>query len=106
MVYKFMDGPLSGFDWDHGNLEHCRKHGVSQPDIEGVFARPVTVLPGAVHLRTERRFRAIGRTSHGRAVFVVFTIRERGGHRYIRPVSARYMPRQEVQNYEKENPGL
>ena len=101
-----MNGPLSGFDWDHGNLEHCRKHGVSRPEIEGVFASQVTVLPGAGHVWTETRFSAIGRTKQGRAVFVVFTIRERGGHRYIRPVSARYMHRQEIESYEKENPGL
>jgi uncharacterized DUF497 family protein len=100
-----MDGLVSGFEWDEGNLEHCRKHGVSRPEIEGLFAGPVIVLPDSGHSQTERRFRAIGRTG-GRAVFVVFTIRERGGHRYVRPVSARYMHREEIESYEEENPGL
>ncbi len=101
-----MDGPISGFEWDHGNLEHCRKHGVSRSDIESVFASPVTILPDTGHSQTEKRFRAIGRTRHGRAIFVVFTIRERHGHRYIRPVSARYIHREEIESYEKENPDL
>jgi len=99
-----MDGLVAGFDWDAANLEHCRKHGVSQSEVEGVFAHAIIVLPDAGHSQTERRFRAIARTSDGRAVFVVFTIRERGGHRYIRPVSARYMHREEIASYEEENP--
>lgn len=101
-----MDGPLSGFDWDDGNLKHCRKHGVSRSEVENLFARPVVILPDAGHSQTERRLRAIGGTRDGRAVFVVFTIRERGGHRYIRPISARYMHREETESYEEENPDL
>ncbi|MSO76174.1 MAG: BrnT family toxin [Alphaproteobacteria bacterium] len=101
-----LTGLISGFDWDEGNLEHCRKHGVSRSVIENLFARPVTVLPDAGHSGIERRLRAIGRTRYGRAVFVVFTIRERAGHRYIRPISARYMHRREVASYEKDNPDL
>ena len=91
---------------DDGNLEHCQKHGVFRSEIEGVFASPVIILPDTGHSHAERRFRAVGRTTHGRAVFVVFTIRERGGHRYIRPVSARYMHREEIESYEEENPDL
>ena len=101
-----MYGLLSGFEWDDGNLEHCRKHGVSRSEIEGLFASPVIVLPDTGHSEAETRHRAIGRTRNGRAVFVVFTIRERDGRRYIRPVSARYMHKAEIEGYEKENPGL
>jgi uncharacterized protein len=79
------------------------EHGVSRPEIEGLFTGSVTVLPDSGHSQTERRFRAIGKTG-GRAVFVVFTIRERGGRRYIRPVSALYMHREEIESYEEENP--
>jgi uncharacterized DUF497 family protein len=101
-----MDGLVSGFEWDDGNREHCQKHGVSPAEIEGLFTSPVTVLPDPGHSQAERRFRAIGRTGEGRAVFIVFTVRERGGRRYIRPVSARYMHREEIDSYEEENPGL
>jgi uncharacterized DUF497 family protein len=101
-----MDRLISGFDWDEGNLEHCRKHGISRPEIEALFTGPIIVLPDHGHSQTERRFKAIGRLDDGRAVFVVFTIRERGGRRTIRPISARFMHREEIKRYEEENPGL
>lgn len=101
-----MNGLLSGFEWDQGNLAHCQKHGVSRSEIESVFSSRVDILPDEGHSRTEKRFRAIGRTRFGRAVFVVFTIRRRDGRRFIRPVSARYMHRAEIVSHEKENPDL
>lgn len=101
-----MHDAFAGFEWDEGNLSKCRKHGVSQGEIEGLFARPVMILPDATHSQCEERLRAIGHTGQGRAVFAVFTIRERDGEKYIRPISARYMHREEVESYEKDNPGL
>ena len=96
----------SGFDWDTGNLEKCRKHGVSFEIIEDLFSRPVMILPDATHSGVETRLRAVGRDAAGRHVFVVFTIRTRDGRRFIRPISARYMHRKEVASYEEENPDL
>lgn len=71
-----------------------------------MFAAPVTVLPDPGHSRGEKRLRAVGKTKQDRWVFIVFTIRERSGDRYLRPVSARYMHRQEIERYEEENPDL
>ena len=96
----------SGFDWDRGNRAKCQEHGLSIALIESLFAGPVAILPDAAHSRAEHRYRAIGRTGEGRAVFVVFTMRRRGGALLIRPISARYMHAKEVKVYEKENPGL
>jgi len=48
-----------------------------------------------------RRFRAIGQTSEGRALFVVFTLRRRGTDTLIRAISARYMHRKEADHYAK-----
>jgi uncharacterized DUF497 family protein len=62
------------------------------------------VVPDRTHSFNEQRIRAIGKTESGRSIFIVFTIRERGGKRFIRPISARYMHRKEVRHYEKENP--
>lgn len=62
------------------------------------------ILPDTAHATTEERLRAIGRTEGGRYVFLVFTLRERGGQRFIRPISARYMHQTEIDSYEKENP--
>ena len=97
---------VSGFDWDDGNRSHCRKHGVSVAEIEDLFTRPVLIMPDDQHSQNEERLWAIGKTKKGRSIFLVFTIRELHGKRLIRPVSARYMHRKEVESYEKENPDI
>lgn len=97
---------VSGFDWDAGNRAKCRKHGVSIAEIEDLFTRPVMILPDPTNSIGEERQRAIGITAAGRHVFLVFTLRERDGKTYIRPISVRYMHRQEIEAYEKENPGF
>jgi uncharacterized DUF497 family protein len=101
-----MEGAITGFDWDRGNRAKCRKHGVSVEEIESLFLRPLMILPDEAHSITESRMKAIGKTRAGRYVFLVFTIREKQGKRYIRPISARYMHRKEIEHYEKENPNL
>ncbi len=95
---------FAGFDWDKGNRAKCQKHGVSIAEVEELFSRPLLILPDAMHSETEARLWGISKTASGRSVFLVFTIRERGGKRFIRPVSARYMHKKEVRNYEEENP--
>jgi uncharacterized DUF497 family protein len=94
---------IAGFDWDEGNRHKCQKHGVSIEEIESVFARAPSFASDA-HSRTEARVRAVGIASSGRHVFVVFTIRERAGQRLIRPISARYMHRREIERYEESGP--
>ena len=90
------------FDWDPGNRAKCQRHGVTLGEIEEVFRRPVAMLPDPQHSRTEERFKAIGTTLHGRYVFAVFTLRKRADRMLIRPISARYMHRKEIEHYEKE----
>ncbi|MFZ0478347.1 MAG: BrnT family toxin [Terriglobales bacterium] len=98
--------PANGFDWDRGNRAKCEKHGLSVDVIEGLFARPLAILPDEAHSQRENRFRAIGRTEKGRGVFIVFTLRQEGDELLIRPISARYMHREEIDAFEKENPEL
>ena len=97
---------FDGFDWDDGNRDKCRAHGMSLVEIESIFARPVVILPDKEHPSGERRFRAIGTTSKGQNAFVVFTLRPENGGRRIRPISARYMHRKEVVSYEKDYPDV
>ena len=101
-----MDVGVVGFDWDAGNRAKCQKHGVSVAEVEGLFNRPLLILPDASHSQGEERRWAIGKTASGGSVFLVFTIRVRAGKRVIRPISARYMHRKEVRHYEKENPDV
>jgi uncharacterized protein len=49
------------------------------------------------HSLAEERLKAIGKSSSGRPIFLLFTLRERDGGTYIRPISARYMHRREVE---------
>jgi uncharacterized protein len=96
----------NGFDWDRGNRAKCEKHGLSIATIESLFTRPLAILPDAAHSQREKRFRAIGRTDKGRGVFIIFTLRREGDELLIRPISARYMHKKEIEAYEKENPDL
>jgi len=92
---------FSGFDWDVGNRAKCQKHGVSVETLEQVFTRGLMILPDDAHSQIERRFRAIGYSDQGRALFVVFTIRRPRGEILIRPISARFMHKKEIEHYEK-----
>jgi uncharacterized DUF497 family protein len=95
----------SGFDWDAGNRAKCQKHGVTIAEIEALFSESLLIVPDATHSKSETRIRALGKISAGRMIFLVFTIRLKGGRR-VRPISARYMHAKEVASYEKENPEL
>jgi hypothetical protein len=87
-----------GFDWDAGNTgKNKLTHGVSDAECEQVFLnRPLVASPDTEHSRTEVRFHALGQTSEGRRLMVVFTIRGR----LVRIVSARDMSRKERRVYE------
>jgi hypothetical protein len=76
------------------------------PLSKAFFTHALAILPGAAHSQREKRLRAIGRTDKGRGVFIVFTLRSKGDELLIRPISARYMHKKEIEAYEKENPDL
>jgi uncharacterized protein len=65
---------------DKGNRAKCHKHGVSVAEVEGLFSRPLLIVPDALHSEIEERLWGIGKTARGRSVFLVFTIRERAGN--------------------------
>lgn len=90
---------FDGFDWDQGNIEKCRRHGLTLAEIESVFDGAVIILPDLDHSELENRLRGIGVTVTGRSAFVVFTMR----NGKLRPLSARFMHRREVDRYEKDN---
>ena len=96
-----MNLQVNGFDWDEGNRTKCQKHGVPVAEIEWLFEHDPWVAPAPKHSAEEDRLIAVGRTSIGRSIFVAFTVREKGGSRLIRPVTARYMHTKEIAAYEK-----
>jgi hypothetical protein len=92
---------FDGFDWDKGNRDKCRRHGVATGTIEQLFRRGLIVLPDEEHSPSEQRFGALGRTGDGRGIFVVFTMRRAETGLLIRPISAGYMREKEVRRYEE-----
>ena len=101
-----MEFAAVGFDWDAGNTEKCRKHGVPLAEVEALLRGEPRIAPDHKHSLAEERFVAVGRDSRGRPMFVAFTLRMREGRRLIRPISARYMHEKEIAGYEKESPPL
>ena len=94
---------FEGFDWDAGNREKCCKHGVSVQEIEEVLLGHPIFAPDRAHSSpAEQRFIAVGRTAGGRAMFVAFTVRLKGGRKLARPVSARYMHKKEADRYARQ----
>jgi uncharacterized DUF497 family protein len=47
---------VEGFDWDRGNRAKCQKHGLSVALIEGLFGRPLAIIPSAVGSEEEAAF--------------------------------------------------
>lgn len=100
-----MNDRVSGFDWDEGNKSKCQKHGVSIAEIEALFHKSDPLIGEDVeHSEKEDRFFAVGNAPSFRMIFVVFTFRQRDGLNIIRPVSARYMHRKEIERYAKKVP--
>jgi uncharacterized DUF497 family protein len=91
-----------GFDWDEGNITKCEHHGLSMETVESVFYGNPMLRVNVRHTSQEKRMFAIGLTLEGRYAYVVFTLRQRDGLRLLRPISARYMHKKEIANYEKE----
>ena len=92
------------FDWDAGNREKCRKHGVSVGEIEAVLSGRPYIGPDPYPRKIEARYQAIDRTAEGRHVFIVFTFREGPAGLAVRPISARYMHAKEVRKHEQDQP--
>jgi uncharacterized DUF497 family protein len=92
---------FAGFDWDRGDRDKCQMHGVPLAVIENLFHGSLAVFPDPLHSKTEERFKAIGDADDGRKLLIVFTLRRQDEDLLIRPISARYMHRKEVEHYEE-----
>ena len=85
------------FDWDQNNRAKCEAR-LPIAEIEALFKRRDTAFADDPKL-TEKRYRAMGVSSKGEPIFVVFTIRRAYGQWLIRPVSARYARAEEVRKW-------
>jgi hypothetical protein len=96
-------GECVGFDWDESNIaKNWERHRVTPEEAEDVFFQePLVVQSDTRHSSREKRYRAIGRTSRGRLLFVAFTVRRK----LIRVISVRDMNRREAEEYRRHEEG-
>jgi len=92
---------VEGFEWDSGNAEKNDKHGVTQGEAEQVFLNePLFVTADVKHSDSERRYRALGKTSNSRLLVVIFTLRRSAT--LVRVISCRDMNAKERTLYEAQ----
>lgn len=88
----------SGFAWDDGDAPKVTaRHDVAPGECEqAFFAEPLLVVADPKHSATEQRWRALGCTTAGRRLHLVFTLRGE----LILVIHARDMNRKERTSYE------
>ena len=91
---------FEGFDWDTGIRDkNWRRHNVAGWECEELFFnQPLFLLPDPKHSGAEPRFYALGITSLGRPLLVVFTRRKKR----ICVMSAREMSKKEMRIFREE----
>ncbi len=68
---------LEKFEWDKGNLEHIKKHGVGYKECEEVFLnKQLIILGDEKHSVYEERLKIFGKSNEGRYLALVATVRE------------------------------
>ena len=88
---------FTGFEWDDGNRDKNRKHGVHGWECEQVlFNKPLVTIDDPSHSIIEERCVAFGQTDAGRRLVLVYTMRKG----LVRVISARDMNKRERQFYE------
>lgn len=86
------------FDWNKGNSEKNKKHGVDDEEAEEPFIdEHKVVMEDAKHSLKERRYLLLGKTIKERKLAVIFTMRREK----IRIISARDMNKKERKVYEE-----
>lgn len=80
---------------------------VSIGEIESaLLLDDMLVVHDAKHSQDERRYIAAGPTRSGRYLFVAYTLRTIDERTALRPITARYMHKDEAERYEQARTGL
>lgn len=86
------------FQWDKGNSDKPKKHGLTLEEVEEAFSDEDKVIFGDwKHSGTEQRVTLLGKTKKGRVLNTTYTIRSDK----IRVITARAINKKEVKLYEK-----
>ena len=100
LAYWYLQTDKFEFEWDSGNLTKShKKHGVSTEDVESLFELKLAATIGRQSSPEveEERLCAVGPSTDGRMISVVFTLRD--GR--VRPISSRIANRKEKKLYEE-----
>lgn len=94
-----VDKSILRFEWDKGNSEKPKKHGLTLEETEeAFFDENKVIFPDWKHSVTEQRITLLGKTKGGRLLNITYTIRVQK----IRVITARTVNRREVSLYEKK----
>lgn len=86
------------FEWDKGNSEKPKKHGLTLEETEEAFSDENKVIFGDwKHSASEPRITLLGRTKKGRLLNITYTLRDSK----IRVITARPINNKEVKLYEE-----
>lgn len=86
------------FEWDEGNSEKPKKHGLTLEETEEAFFDENKVIFGDwKHSRIEQRITLLGKTKKNKLLNITYTVR---GNK-IRVITARAINKKEVELYEK-----
>lgn len=92
------DKDVLEFEWDMGNSEKPKKHGLTLEETEEAFFDDNKIVFGDwKHSEVEQRFTLLGRTKKDKLLNITYTVRRDK----IRVITARLINRKEVQLYEK-----
>ncbi len=93
--------PDMEFDWDEGNRDKNRGHGVQDWEIEEALEDDRSFIVERLIVDTEERFVVLGRAlTSGKYLRVVVTVRM-WGRRLVRPISATEMSRRNRRRYQR-----
>ena len=89
---------VSGFEWDEGNSNKPKKHGLTLEETEEAFFDDNKIIfADWKHSVTEQRTTLLGKTKKGKLLNITYTIRDSK----IRIITARPLNKKEVKLYEK-----
>ncbi len=86
------------FDWDKGNSEKPKKHGLTLEETEEAFVDDNKIIFGDwKHSIAEQRITLFGKTKKDKLLNITYTVRKKK----IRVITARPLKRKEILLYEK-----
>lgn len=94
-----VDKSILQFEWDEGNRDKPKKHGLTLEEKEEAFFDDKKVIfRDWKHSIAEQRITLLGKTKKDKLLNITFTVRKNK----IRVITARPINKKEVQLYEKK----